>query len=171
MNSPSCEEAVSVASNDAFKDYEASYYHNGMDQSPLGCLEELPRLIGEELLPRLDRGIQLLETQSDCPSREHLDGHVPEQPKRKSLRKVTRAARRRIKDTKAKASAIFFQNHGRIVVPKATSSTREEFNVAKRRLPTRHFSTCWPEPQTPYDNVGSYSTYSAIYNPKNQSSW
>ena len=170
MNSPSCEETVFVASNDAFKDYEASYYHNDMDQSPLGYLEELPRMIGEELLPRLDRVIQLLEAQPGYPSHEHLEDLVPEQPKRKSLRKVTRAARRRIKDTKAKASAIFFQNHGRIVVPKATSA-REEFKITKRRFQAKHFTTCWPEPETPYDNVGSYSSYSATYNPKKQSSW
>ena len=166
MNSPS----VSVASNDAFKDYEAACYHN-MNHSPLGCLEELPRLIGEELLPRLDRVIQLLETQSDCPSRDHLDVHTPEQPKSKSPKRETRAARRRSKHTKAKASAIFFQNHGRIVVPKAPGSTREDFNVAKKRLQTKHFSTCWPESQAPYDNMGSYNTYSAIYSPKSQSSW
>ena len=170
MNSPACEETVSIASDDAFRDYEASYYHTDMDQSPLGCMEELPRMIGEELIPRLDRVIQLLEAQPEHPGQVLLDAPVQEQPKRKSLRKVTRAARRRMKDTKAKASAIFFQNRGRIAVPKATS-TREEFMITKRRFQTKHFTTCWPEPKSPYDNVGSYSSYSAIYNPEKQSSW
>ena len=169
MNSP-CEEIVSIASDDAFRDYEASFYHNDMEQSPLGYMEELPRMIGEELLPRLDRVIQLLEAQPVHPDKVLSEAPVQEQPKRKPLRKVTRAARRRIKDTKAKASAMFFQSRGRVAVPKATS-TRKEFMISKSRFQTKHFTTCWPEPKSPYDNVGAYSSYSATYNPEKQPSW
>ena len=178
MDSQSCEDTVSIASNDAFKDYGATCYHSPTDLSTIGCLEGLPRLIGEELIPRLDQVIQLLETQSDCSRQDHVDDHLAssavmshKQRKKKSLRKETRAAKRRNKNTKAKASAIFFQNHGRIVVPKAPGSTREEFNAAKRRVSTKRFTTFWPESEAPYDNQGAYNIYPSNCSPKSQSSW
>ena len=169
MNSP-CEELVSIASDEAFRDYGTSFYNNGMEQSPLGYIEELPRMIGEELLPRLDRLIQLLEAQPEHPGQVPPEAPAQEQPREKPSRKVTRAARRRIKESKAKASAVFFQNRGKVTALGPTS-TRKEYMTAKRRVQTRNFTTCWPEPENLFDNMGSCSSYSAEYCPKNQPSW
>ena len=76
MDSQSCEDSVSVASNDAFKDYGAPCYHSPTGLTTIGCLEGLPRSISDELIPRLDRVIQLLETQLDCSRRNQEDGHI-----------------------------------------------------------------------------------------------
>ena len=107
---------MSIASNDAFEEFKVTpYYHDTTGLLTDSGPAVLPLSVTDELIPRLDRVIQLLETQLDCPRQSPGDGHEAsnavaphKQKNRKSIRNEARAAKRRNKNTKAKARAKFF---------------------------------------------------------------
>ena len=58
MDSRSCEDTVSIASNEAFEDFKvAPYYHDTMGLLADSGPAVLPLSITDELIPRLDRVI------------------------------------------------------------------------------------------------------------------
>ena len=181
MDSQSCEDTVSIASNDAFEEFKvAPYYHNTAGLSADGSPAGLPLSITHELIPRLDRVIQLLETQLNCPRQpDSRQGHgepkavIPStQRSIKSIKNEVRAAKRRSRNIRAKARAKFFQKNNGSTLPKVNGgSTREEFNAARRGRSTKFLTSCWPESEDPYDEDASYKIYPEYRSPKVSMSW
>ena len=64
MTSEGTAETVSLASNEEFTNYgEASIYHNTVDLRVARMSSTLPLSVAEEIIPRLNREIELLEAQ------------------------------------------------------------------------------------------------------------
>ena len=184
MDSRSCEDTVSIARNEAFKDFKvAPYYHDTTGLLAASGPAELPLSMTDEMIPRLDRMIELLEAQLK-PQRQPgarpnqggpASNMVNMQRSIKSLKNQARAAKRRSRTIRAKARAKDFPtNNGATFTIADRGTTREAYHATRRDSRDKgqiFFTSCWPESEEPYDGAGSYKEYPEYRDSKVAMSW
>ena len=155
---------MSVASNDAFEDSREELEMEAFDSnaSDVPSLDEttgLPAAFSSEIIPRLDRLIQLMEALLNRPTGESPSAVVATArntdrttDKSKNERRV---ARRRSQSIRAKARATFFKNTGTKDHRSHGQTTREKYNAAQRKRSSKS-TPCWTEKGNPYDEDDSY---------------
>ena len=157
---------MSVASNDAFEDSreELGMEAFGSNSSDVPSIDEttgLPAAFSSEIIPRLDRLIQLMEALLNRPTGESPSAVVPMATARNAdrttdkSRNEKRAARRRSQSIRAKARATFFKNTGTKDHRSHGQTTREKYNAAQRKRSSKS-APCWTEEGNRYEEDDSY---------------
>ena len=157
---------MSVASNDAFEDSreELGMEAFGSNSSDVPSIDEttgLPAAFSSEIIPRLDRLIQLMEAllnrSAEPPKPSAV---VPTTTTRNTgremdkLKKEKIAAGRRSQSIKAKAKSTFFKNTGTKDHRSHGQTTRERYNAAQRKRSNKSIP-CWTE-KNRYEEDDSY---------------
>jgi len=166
MDSNSTEDTMSVASNDAFEDSREDFGMAtfGGDSSDAPTIDEttgLPAAFSNEIIPRLDRLIQLMEALLNRPTGESPSAVVPMVASRNTnrttgkIKNEKRTARRRSQSIRAKARATFFKNTDTKDYRSHGQSTREKYNATQRNRSNRS-TPCWPKKGNPYEEDDSY---------------
>ena len=182
MDPQMSEDTMSVASNDAFEDLRedfrvATFCDDSSDNPTIAEATGLPITIANEIIPRLDRLIQLMEAQLNRPVIGKPNVVVPKAilPNAKlnmaRIKKEKRAARRRNQNVKAKGRARFFQRNAANDSTTNGESAREKYNAAQRNQTDRSFNSCWPKSEDPYEEDGSYRVCTVCENKCASMSW
>ena len=172
MTSQACAETLSLASNEEFTDYrETSYYHNTVDLHVARRSSDLPLSMAEELIPRLDRVIRLLEAQLEMqqssgetvtPKRMNVGANEANTPKTmKTARNYVKAAKKRGR----KRAKTYPVNRKNTFTMLDSGTARETYNnlakwgdIGDDRVQT-YFTTCWPETRQTRNTSGPYNKY------------
>ena len=137
----------------------------------------LPMTIANEIIPRLDRLIHLMEAQLNRRGNGEPKVVVPKvilpnaHHNMGGIKKEKRAARRRSLSIKAKARARFFRRNAANDPPTNGKSAREKHNATKRSQTEKSFTSCWPESEDPYEEDGSYRICTVYENKCAAMSW
>jgi len=182
MDPHSGEDTMSVASNDAFEDSRenfgmATFGDDSSDAPTIAETTRLPAVFGNEIIPRLDRLIQLMEALLNRPIDGSPNAVVPMVVPRNAnritgrIKNEKRAARRRNQSIKAKTRASFFRRNGTKDLKSHGQSTREKYNAAQRNQAGRNFTPCWPKTEDPYEEDDSYRVCAVYENKCAAMSW
>jgi hypothetical protein len=166
MDSISTEDTMSVASNDAFEDSreDLGMPTFGGDSSDDPSIDEttgLPAAFSNEIIPRLDRLIQLMEALLNRPTGESPSAVLPMVTSRNAdrttgkIKNEKRATRRRSQSIREKAKTTFFKNTDTKDYRSHGQSTREKYNAAQRKRSNKS-TPCWTKKGNLYDEDDSY---------------